>query len=184
MALDTIKMQRRDVLELAGTIDHVAGAMDGPDYKLAYALKLSRDSLRSEVDAVREAQKPGKAFLAFEQARSALAQEYAEKGEGGEAKVLALPEGGSRYVMEKAREAEFDQKFAELRETHMAAINAEEQRRQGFDDFMKQEVEVKVQRFGYKLIPAKKLSTLALMILTPLFTDAAAQAGFEAEDAA
>lgn len=181
MALEAIKMQRRDVINLSATIEQMAANMDGPDYKLAYALKLSLDGLRPELDAIQAAQKPAKAFAAFEEERGQLAAEYAEKGEGGEAKVRAMPEGGSVYVMDREREAEFNQKFAELRETHKEAIDAENARRDGFADFLRGEVEVKVQRFMVKLVPVKKVTAYQMIVLTPLFIDAAEAAGFPAE---
>lgn len=181
MALEPITLQRRDVMTLATTIEQISAAAQGPDYKLVYALKLSLDSLRPEVDAIRAAQRPGADFVAFEQEREKLANEYAAKGEDGEAKVRAMPDGSSVYVMDPARQPEFHQRFAELREAHRAAITAEDQRRQGFDAFLCEEVEVRVQRFSLRLAPIKIMSGMQLMILTPLFTDAAEQAGFPAE---
>ena len=184
MALETITMQRRDVLALAAIIEQVSASVDNPDYKLVYALKLTLDSIRPEVDAVRAAQKPATAFNAFERAREELAVEYAAKGEGGEAKVRVMGDGTSVYVMDPEREKEFNQRFAELRETHREAISAEDDRRLGFDGFLRDDVSVRVQRFPLRLVPMKKVTAQQLIILTPLFTDAAEQAGFQAEPAA
>lgn len=174
--MDTITLQRRDLIDLVNGVEQVSALVDSKDFRLVYALKRTRDSLRAEVDAINATQRPTEAFQAYEKERIALVESFALV-ENGQPKREIRQDGTEVFCMDESRAAEFRTALSALRARFREAIDAETERRRNLEGaFMTETVEVAVHRFAAEqlraaLLKDRQLSAQQMLWLWPLFSD-------------
>lgn len=168
--MDTITLERQEVLNLLAGIEQVSPLLKSVSFRLVYACKRTRDSVQAEVDAMNEAKKPTEEFLAYDRARDLLCREYA-KQEAGEPKLIQMPDGRTAYDMDPARTEKFGAALATLRSVHAPAIEAEAERVTGLTAWLREEVFVQVHRVSTADFPTTDCTLQQLMWLLPMLRD-------------
>jgi hypothetical protein len=138
-------LRRKQVLEIDAALGALAQHAKG--VKLAYAIAKNRASLRGEVEAIREADKPTAEFLTYEERRIAAAKAHAKKDAQGEP-VIA----GNAYVLED--QAAFDATLGAIRQQHAEAIAAREAQLVELGKLLDDAVEVALHRVKLEAIEA------------------------------
>lgn len=138
-------MINRDLFGLRAGLQAV-GNLRGA--KFVYAAAKNSRMIDNEIKALQKASQPDAAFMEFDKQRHKLCQEYALTGGDGKAKV-----NGGNYAIDPARQEEFDDKLADLREEHGTAIAAREKQQEEFEALLDEECELELHKVAQEHLP-------------------------------
>ena len=131
-------MKRRVLLNLWHALNKLEGQKH--DVRFSYFLAKNKVALKTEIEALDEAQKPNAAFIEFENKRIDLAKKYSDKDVTGNPKIH-----NGQYVIFDQKD-EFDEEIKNLREKFKAAIESREAQVEGrpfsFDMVKKEEIKI------------------------------------------
>lgn len=138
-------MNKNDLLNLWAVLTDLKAVK--ANVKFSYAVARNRHLLETEVKSVQEAISPAQEFLIFEQARIALAKDYADKDDSGNPKIVR----NSFVVTEKL--SEFNEKMAALREKHTDAIAAQTAREGDINKLLEEEFVFEPHKIDFDILP-------------------------------
>lgn len=162
-----MRIKRRQVLEIDAALGALAQQAKG--VKLSYAIAKNRSALRSEIEAIQEADKPSEAFKAFEERRITTAKAHALKDEKGQPKVQ-----GTAFILEDP--IAFEQTLSIIREQHKPAIEEREKQIKELNKLLDEYVDVslyhvKLESIETALPPDAQVSDLLIPLVGTIIDD-------------
>jgi hypothetical protein len=148
-------MKRRVLLNLWHALNKLEGMKH--DVRFSYFLAKNKVALKTEIEALDEAQKPNAAFIEFENKRIDLAKKYSDKDATGNPKIH-----NGQYVIFDQKD-EFDEEIKNLREKFKAAIESREAQVEEYNKMLKDEVDFKPTKIKFNQLP-KQIESVFLEI--------------------
>jgi len=148
-------MKRRVLLNLWHALNKLEGQKH--DVRFSYFLAKNKVALKTEIEALDEAQKPNAAFIEFENKRIDLAKKYSDKDVTGNPKIH-----NGQYVIFDQKD-EFDEEIKNLREKFKAAIESREAQVEEYNKMLKDEVDFKPTKLKFNQLP-KQIESVFLEI--------------------
>jgi hypothetical protein len=148
-------MKRRVLLNLWHALNKMEGMKH--DVRFSYFLAKNKVALKTEIEALDEAQKPNAAFIEFENKRIELAKKYSDKDATGNPKIH-----NGQYVIFDQKD-EFDEEIKNLREKFKAAIESREAQVEEYNKMLNDEVDFKPTKIKFNQLP-KQIESVFLEI--------------------
>lgn len=157
-----IKVKRSDLFLMQNAVNalaHVKGSC-----KFAYALAKNKKFLDDEVNLMREGVNPKQDFIAYEKARIALCEKFAEKDENDKPKIA----GGQYQGLENNKK--FQAEMGKLVEEYKEKIEERKAQLESFNEMIKEEVELEMWAIKLGEIP-NEISADQIGVLTSLIVE-------------
>jgi len=160
-----MKLKRREILRLHNGI----AMMEGRPFsvKFSYFMAKNKVAIRDEIAAIDAARQVTDGFKEYDNERAQLAQQYADKGADGSAKIHE-----NSYVI-TVRKEEFDEALKELRYKYAEPLKEQEAKMEELKELLEEEVEFEGSKIDLKDIPESiESSVLEIFILADLIIEA------------
>jgi hypothetical protein len=115
--------------------------------KFAYAISINEGHFEKYAKAIKKAIEPPKKFMEYENKRTEIVQEMADKDSEGKPII-----SGRTYVITKQK-SEFDKKISDLREEYKEAIDEQKKIEEGLNELMERVEEVEVYSMKQEWLP-------------------------------
>jgi hypothetical protein len=157
-------MKRRVILDLWKVLSQLEGLKH--DVRFSYFLAKNKVALKSEIEALNEANTPSAAYLEFENKRVEGAQRFADKDEVGNPKVF-----NNQYVITEHK-SDFEAEMKKLKTKFKTAIEAREKQIKDYEDLLEEEVEFKPTKLRFSQLPRQvESSVLEVFIEADIIED-------------
>ena len=140
-------MKRRTLLNLWQALGKLEGLKH--DVRFSYFLAKNKVSIKPEIEALDEAQKPNAAYLEYEAKRIELAQEHSDKDANGSPKVH-----NGQFVIFDGRD-KFELAIKKLKTKFKTAISTREKQLKEYEAFLGEDVETSLTKIRFTQLPAQ-----------------------------
>jgi hypothetical protein len=140
-----VRIKRKDLVVLDNTLGELAN-MQG-SIKFAYAIAKTKININPEIVTIRDVIKPSGDFVAYENQRSELCNQLADKDTNGRPLVF-----GGNYVI-NANRSEFNDRLKVLQDKYTEAISEQVKKDPEIEKFLEEEVEVVVSKIDLSDFP-------------------------------
>ena len=138
-------MKRRTLLKLWQVVQRLEGLKH--DVRFSYFLAKNKVALKAELDILDEAQKPSDTFVAYEQKRVELAQQFSDKDDNGQPKTH-----NGQYVIYDNK-ADFEKEIKKLKTKFKTAIAAREKQIKEYEALLDEPVETQLTKIRFSQLP-------------------------------
>jgi len=113
---------------LVGFIRNFGALENLTGFDFVLELNYNNDIIQAEVDRLQKMKEPNEKVKAYQKRGAELYSEHSEKNSDGSAKMETVSKQMQRYILDKAREAEFKEKFRALKEEFKEELDLQEAR--------------------------------------------------------
>lgn len=138
-------MKRRTILKLWQALGNLEGLKH--DVRFSYFIAKNKVSIKSEIEALDEAQKPTETYLKYETERVELAKEFSDKDENGDPKVK-----NGQFIILGARD-KFEDYIQKLKEAFKATISEREKQLKDYESLLDEDIETILTKIRFTQLP-------------------------------
>jgi len=114
--------------------------------KFAYAVSKNHKALITEIEALKEAEKPSDDFIEYESKRRSLCEEYSEKDKENNPIIL----NGNYKIIDSIK---FETEFKKLHEQNKIVIDNRKKQMKEFNDLLLESVDIKIHKVKIEDLP-------------------------------
>lgn len=111
-------------------------------------LRLIKEAIWHLEDSIQ----PEKELREFEKEKRELAIRFSKK-EGGAPMTVPTPDGGQRYLIEDARQKEFDQEFEKLKEKYKTVLDTRDEQMDEYSQYLRESEEINFHLINLEDVP-------------------------------
>ena len=143
------KLKRGKLVELNAIFNELKSKQTDKRFKFAIVRNL--EYFEPEMKAIRETQKHSPKYEEYVQKRQQLGEEYADRDEQGQPKLMMV-EGQEVFQITEKKE-EVNSKIVELIKEYNDVIEEKKEEMQQFGELMEEEIEVDVCKISFEYLP-------------------------------
>jgi hypothetical protein len=146
-----MKIKREKLVSIWGLISNLVNKKAG--VKFHYLMLKNKKILEPEVESLQKSSTPPEGHIEFNDRRVQLCNQYADKGENGEAKVI-----NGQFIIQEQK-PEFEEKMKELKEEFKEVVETMDKNQEEFQALLQEEIDIEFVKIPLSLMPEEVLGS-------------------------